>query len=217
MSTRIRFAAVCATALFAVVALTSCATGDPGAGSGAGSDLGGPDASTIADAVPAPPEGEVLGQGMVRRENDRSVLCLGAIQESYPPQCSGIPFGGASTHGIYASETANGVTWGMYAVQGTYDGEVFSSTAPPISLAAYDPMPIDDPTGGESGEGSEAELVEIQEELADILGADALVSYPENGWLHVQVVWDDGTIQDAVDAVYGERTVLIESALRPVG
>jgi hypothetical protein len=40
-----------------------------------------------------------------------------------------------------------------------------------------------------------------------------LSSYPEDGWLKVDVVWDDGTWQAAADADYGENVVLIRSAM----
>lgn len=42
-------------------------------------------------------------------------------------------------------ETASGVTWGTYAVQGTWDGEQFTVTRPPIMLAVYDSMVVSDP------------------------------------------------------------------------
>ena len=84
----------------------------------------------------------------------------------------------------------------------------------PIMLALYDPMMAEDPTGGKPGNGEEADLVAIQEELPDRLGDAYLSSYPEDGWLWVDVVWDDGTWQDAADAEFGDDVVLIRSALR---
>ena len=143
-------------------------------------------------------------------------LCLGAVAESYPPQCSGIPITNWTWDEVEGSETSGEATWGAYAVQGTYDGDEFTVTTPPIMLALYDPMPLPDPTGGEPGEGDEATLLEIQEELPDILGDAYIGSYPQDGWLFVDVVWDDGTWQDAADDDYGDDTVIIRSALRPV-
>ena len=32
-----------------------------------------------------------------------------------------------------------------------------------------------------------------------------------------QVIWDDGTLQDAADAEYGDGVVIVQSALRPIG
>ncbi len=119
--------------------------------------------------------------------------------------------------GVEGSESSGGVTWGAYAVQGVFDGETFSVTQPPIMLALYDPMPVPDPTGGVPGAGTEAQLLEIQELLPDRLGDAYLSSWPENGYLWVDVVWDDGTWQDAADEEFGDETVVIRSALRPLG
>ena len=82
-------------------------------------------------------------------------LCLGPVAESYPPQCSGIPLTNWSWDGVEGSESSGDVTWGAYALQGTYDGEEFAVTQPPIMLALYDPMPFPDPTNGEAGAGDE--------------------------------------------------------------
>ena len=140
-------------------------------------------------------------------------LCLGPVAESYPPQCSGIPVENWSWDGVEGFDLSGEVTWGAYAVQGTYDGDRFAVSAPPIMLALYDPMAFPDPTGGEPGAGDEATLLDIQEDLPALLGDAYLSSYPENGWLLVDVVWDDGTWQDAADADYGEDVVLIRAAM----
>ncbi|MGC5169976.1 hypothetical protein ACLQ2Q_04950 [Microbacterium sp. DT81.1] len=204
---RVRAAAALAAA--SALALAACAT--PPAGSGT------PAPRTLGSVHPAPPEGEVAAQGTVMDVGGRVELCLGPIAESYPPQCSGIPMDLWSWDNIEGSETSGDVTWGAYAVQGTYDGETISVTQPPVMLALFDPMPFPDPTGGKAGEGDEATAAAIQEELPDLLGADYLSSYPENGYVWVDAVWDDGTLQDAADADYGENTVVIRSALRPLG
>ena len=163
-----------------------------------------------------PPKGEVVAQGTVMDVAGDVELCLGPVAESYPPQCSGIPISNWEWDAVEGSETSGEVTWGAYAVQGTYDGEEFSVTQPPIMLALYDPMPLPDVTNGEPGEGDEAMLLEIQDELPDILGEAYLGSYPDNGRLWIDVVWDDGTWQDAADDDYGDDVVVIRSALRPV-
>jgi len=193
-----------------VLALAGCATAT---GQGA-SDA--PPGASLGSLWPAPPEGEVLAQGTVMDVGGDVELCLGAVAESYPPQCSGIPISNWEWDAVEGSETSGEVTWGAYAVQGTYDGEEFSVTQPPIMLALYDPMPLPDVTNGEPGEGDEAMLLEIQDELPDILGEAYLGSYPDNGRLWIDVVWDDGTWQDAADDDYGDDVVVIRSALRPV-
>ncbi len=173
-----------------------------------------PDPASPASASPAPPETEVVGQGTVLEDADGTRLCLGGVMESYPPQCSGVPLTGWSWDGVPGSETAEGVTWGAYAVQGTYDGEAIAVTQEPVLLALYDPMMAPDPTGGEPGGSSEDELLDVQEDIHTSMGDAILASAAQNGWLWVDVVWDDGSIQQAVDAAYGEGVVVVRSALR---
>jgi hypothetical protein len=197
-----------------VLALAGCAT-PAGAGTPS-SAADAPPGASLGSLWPAPPEGDVLAQGTVMDVGGEVELCLGAVAESYPPQCGGMPITNWSWDDVEGSETSGDITWGSYAVQGSYDGEAFTVSQPPIMLALYDPMMTEDPTGGEPGEGDEATLQQIQEELPDILGEAYLASFPENGWLWVDVVWDDGTWQDAADDDYGDDTVIIRSALQPV-
>lgn len=200
------FAALLLGAASALV-LTACATG---AGSGQ------PSAVPFGAVLPGLPSGEVIAQGTVMDVDGTAELCVGPIAESYPPQCSGIPLVNWTWEGIEGSETSGDVTWGAYAVQGTYDGEAFSVTQPPIMLALYDPMPFPDPTDGEAGAGTESELLAIQEELPDRLEESYLSSYPDNGYLWIDVVWDDGTWQDAADREFGDDVVVVRSALREI-
>ncbi|SBS70929.1 hypothetical protein [uncultured Microbacterium sp.] len=204
-----RFIVGSALGVAALLSMSACATSSPSAGS---SDA--PVGHSLGSLWPAPPEGEVVGQGTVMDVDGTAELCVGAVMESYPPQCDGIPLKGWSWDGVDGSEAEGDVRWGTYAVQGTYDGEVLTVTQPPIMLALYDPMMPEDPTGGKAGAGEEAELLEIQEALPDLLGAEYLSSYPENGWLWVDVVWDDGTWQKAADDDYGKGVVVVRSALR---
>lgn len=207
MSRHRRLLAALATGAVVALASTACATPS-------GADA--PPGSSLGALWPAPPTGEVVAQGTVLDTGGEAELCLGPVAESYPPQCSGVPLEGWSWDGVDGSETSGDVTWGAYAVQGTYDGETFTVTQPPVMLALYDPMMFPDPTGGEPGAGDEATLVEIQDELPQTLEDAYLGSYPENGWLWVDVVWDDGTFQHAADEDYGDDVVIIRSALRSV-
>ncbi|MEU1970476.1 hypothetical protein ABZ477_02370 [Microbacterium sp. NPDC019599] len=194
---------VAATAAAAsLILLAGCATSSGGS------------APAFGAAYPQPPEGEVIAQGTVMDIGGEAELCLGPVAESYPPQCSGIPLVDWTWDGVEGSETSEETTWGAYAVQGTYNGEAFTVTAPPIMLALYDPMPFPDPTNGEPGAGDEAELNALQEELPDRLGDQYLSSSIENGYLWIDVVWDDGTLQDAADAEFGEDIVVVRSAMR---
>lgn len=167
--------------------------------------------------LPDLPTGEVVGQGTVLDADGAPQLCLGAVMESWPPQCHGIPLDGWTWDGVEGSESSGAATWGAYAVQGIYDGERFTVTQPPIMLALYDPMVPDDPTGGRPGAGDEQTLTAIQGELPDLLGTRLLQSWSADGWLWVHVVWDDGTLQAAADHDYGDGVVVVQSALRTVG
>ncbi len=201
-----------------LVTLAACGLGVftvSGCASAVGADAG--RGASLGSTSPAPPEDEVLGQGTVLDGPDGPRLCLGPIAESYPPQCEGIPLEGWTWDAVEGAESSGDVTWGAYAVQGAYDGEALTVTQPPILLALYDPMPTDDPTGGKPGTTAERTLLEIQEELPDLLGSAYLSSYPQDGRLWVDVVWDDGTWQNAADHDYGDGAVIIRSALREVG
>lgn len=203
-----------AIAACAVTLVTACASTPRGAPAGPETPT---PAVSLADAVPGLPDGPVRAQGTVL-DVDRDVqLCLGAVLESYPPQCSGLPVAGWSWDGVGGAERSGGVAWGAYAVQGTYDGTTFTVTQDPISLALYDPMVPDVVQTPEPGPADEATLVRIQDALPAALGSALLTSSPRDGRLWVQVVWDDGTLQDAADAAYGDGVVTIASALQEVG
>ena len=98
-----------------VLALSACATS-----SGGSADA--PPGSSLGSLDPAPPSGEVIGQGTVMDVAGEVELCLGAVMESWPPQCHGIPLDGWAWDGVEGTESSGDVTWGAYAVQGTYDG-----------------------------------------------------------------------------------------------
>lgn len=202
----LRTAGIVAAAVVAI-AIAGCASADPS---------GPPSQAPLGFVTPVPPEGEVRAVGTVLDAGGDPQLCLGAIAESYPPQCSGIPLEAWTWEGVDGAESSGDVTWGAYAVMGTYDGETFTVSQPPIMLALYDPIRPEDPTGGQPGAGDEAALASIQEELPELLGDAYLSSYPQDGWLWVDVVWDDGSWQEAADAAYGEDVVIIRSAIQPL-
>ncbi|GAA5198184.1 hypothetical protein [Microbacterium jejuense] len=188
-------------------AATACATATPGSGGSA---------APLGAVTPVPPDGEVAAVGTVLDAGGDVQLCIGAIAESYPPQCgpAGIPLDGWTWEGVEGFEASGDTTWGAYAVRGTYDGDTFTAAQQPVMLALYDPIALPDPTGGEPGKGDDATLAGIQDELPDRLGDSYLGSTPQDGWLWIDVVWDDGTWQHAADAEYGEGLVVIRSALR---
>lgn len=177
------------------------------------------DGRTIASATPAAPTGEVVGTGTVMDVGGDVQFCMGAVAESYPPQCSGVPLAKWSWEGVDGSEQSGTTRWGAYALIGTYDGTTFTVTQDPMTLALYDPMASEDPTGGEPGSTDEETLTAIQEELPSLLGTDGRSytgSTPVNGYLWVDVVWDDGTLQKAADADFGADVVVIRSTLREI-
>jgi hypothetical protein len=57
-------------------------------------------------------------------------LCLGAIADSLPPQCGGLPIEGWDWAAVTA-DSASGTTWGEYYVEGHFDGTTFTVAGPP--------------------------------------------------------------------------------------
>src|SRR5690606_31278753 len=95
-------------------------------------------------------------------------ICLGPITMIYPPDCGGPEVLGWDWDDVDGAETEGGTTWGTYAVQGAWDGERLTVTQPPIMLALYDPMMVEDPQldPDNAGTTSEERLAEIQQEFA---------------------------------------------------
>jgi hypothetical protein len=194
--------------------LTACASPlSPGEGGDVVPD--GPGEPT---SIAAP--GEVVGQGTVlQKDGEDAQFCLGPIMESYPPQCSGPVIVGWEwpDDGMY--ESASGVTWGTYAVSGTWDGVEFTRGEMVIPLALYDPMKQDpDPRSlpENAADNSEELLTRVQDELSAWTEVPVLMSYAENGYVWATVYYDDGTIQSYLDEIYGPDVVAVVSALRDV-
>lgn len=197
-----------------VLALAGCAGG---ASSGSVPDENDGDAVSLPTPTTTT---EVIGQGTVLQNGTEDPrFCLGAIAESYPPQCSGPPIRGWDWAGVELSETSENVTWGSFAVQGTWDGEAFTVTQPPIPLALYDPMAVFDPRTDPNnpGTGDEGELLRVQDELQALGHPSVLSTSTVNGYLFVDVIFDDGKVQAALDGQYGPNLIAVVSALKPVG
>ncbi len=159
-----------------------------------------------------------MGQGTVIQVGDAPPeFCLGAVAESLPPQCSGPQLSGWDWAAYEGSEASGNVTWGTYAVFGSWDGDVLT-VSDAIMLALYDTMPEIDPLQDAANKGSstDEQLRAIQDELAATAPVEVLFSYVENGYLFVRVVHDDGSVQAWADSTYGPDVVAIRSALRPV-
>jgi hypothetical protein len=83
-------------------------------------------------------------------------LCLGGVLESYPPQCGGPDVVGLDWAEVDGEESANGTTWGTFAVTGTWDGASLTLTRPvgppeplePDHTADAFASPCEPPSGG---------------------------------------------------------------------
>ena len=134
-----------------VLVLSACSTeSEMQAVDPAAQEPGSSDAPADSGEAPAPvPKGTVTTHGLmtVLDPGTGPQLCLGAIAESYPPQCSGLPLEDFD-FGDVGAEEASGVTWGSYAVTGTFDGTTFTATES-TPAALYDPiaMPTEEPPG----------------------------------------------------------------------
>ena len=165
-----------------VTALAACGTeGDTKAVDPAGS--GEPSSS----AAPTPvPDGPVRTNGLITvlDPGDGPQLCLGAVAESYPPQCGG-PAVADFDWGDVGFEEASGVTWGSYALTGTYDGTTFTATDA-IPAALYDAMaePQDDPLGAACDDPTTTDTSKATPEDMDatLAAASALDGYA-TAWL----------------------------------
>lgn len=146
------------------------------------------------------------------------VLCLGAIAESYPPQCTGPAITNWSwpRDGQGMFEQQGDIRWGTYAVTGTWDGTAFTVTEA-IPGPLYDPMMAEPPVlPTPSVEYDTADLERIATEVTSLPGAQS--AYPDDaGHVLLDVTYDDGTLQDHVDAVYGEGVVVVRGLLADVG
>jgi hypothetical protein len=177
--------------------------------------------------MPATPElpQEVHAVTTVLEVDSGPMLCLGPVAESYPPQCDGPPIVGWDWSTLDGRQTASGVTWGAYAVQGEWDGEVFTLTRPPVSAALHDPMvdgsepdrdPSPDPWDESLPPGAlgETEAERVRAELEGVVPG-VLGSTFVNGRVLLEVRFDDGTLQSAVDDRFGGDAVVVISSLKP--
>lgn len=201
---RIHRAALLPLVTAAVLVLAACATSTPGDGPGPGGGSNDPVAPV-----------DVVGQGTVIQVGDAPPeLCLGAVAESYPPQCSGVPLLEWDWTLYAGSESAAGTTWGTYAVFGSWDTENLTVNDA-IQLALYDPMVVVDPLldPANAGTSTEEELAAIQDGIVDAAPVEVLMTVPQNGYLFVTVIHDDGAVQAWADETYGTGVVAVRSAL----
>jgi len=209
-------------AVVALLALAACGTEDGGR---AADPTGRPGASdppvTMPTAIPAARGPVTTRQPATVMDTGSPELCLGAVAESYPPQCSGIPLVGWSWRdqaGLF--ERAGIVRWGMFAVTGTFDGTTFT-VRDAVSAALHDPGPLppeptrcEDQAAADCHGPTQARIREIQEELSALPGV--LVIDASRYVVNAHVVHDDGSLQAWADEAYGPGVVEIGSALAPL-
>lgn len=201
----------------AVLVLTGC-------GSDGDSVATDPSVGAPAPAAPDPPTEVPAAPGQVATVGTATVmdkgspeLCLGAVAESYPPQCGGpaITNWDWATHGEMHEQEGD-VRWGTFHVVGAWDGTSFT-VSEAIPAALYDAMASEPPTlPTPEASYSPDEL----EDLASRLGSElpgAQGAYPDQGRVHVDVVYDDGSLQKWADASFGAGVVVVRGMLEDVG
>ncbi|SDR71125.1 hypothetical protein [Agrococcus carbonis] len=194
--------------VLAALVLAGCAT------AGSGGDPVAPDApSAAALDLPMPSaDSPVLAIATVLESRDATLLCVGPVAESAPPQCSGPALVGWDWD-AYPHEETGGVRWVQgVAIEGTYDAEAhaFTPTGEPMSAAAITMPAVEVP----EGDLSEERIQEICDRLMAMGREDLFSAWGDRGTAVVQVLYDDGSMQEALDAAYGEGAVFVISAMR---
>lgn len=202
----------------AVLALAAC-----GQGAGDSQEPGGgapPGEGTTGAA------GSVVYRGALTvlqdAEGEAPELC-GAVAESYPPQCGGLPVSGWDWDAV-EHEEASGVRWGSYLVTGSFDGESLVLTEDPVptaevDLADYPELQYSEP---EIGEPAEDLSVEELQAIADELVARFPV-YVYGGWADEQngvALVDTLLVTPELEAYakehFPENAVAFSQMLKPV-
>lgn len=173
----------------------------------------GPDARARLADLPMPSTTEpMLAIGAVLERDGVALLCVGPVAESAPPKCGGPELVGWDS-AVFDHEETGGVRWAQgVAVEGTYDAaaQTFTQIGEPMSAAAIQLPAIEVPPG----DVDEATLLAVQQDLGELGRVDIFGSYPEAGTLVLTVAYDDGSIQAALDDVYGEGVVFVVPAMR---
>jgi hypothetical protein len=106
--------------------LCGCAAGDP-------------DGGGSAQAVAAQERRYQATATVLQSREHGPELCLGAVADSFPPQCGGVPITNWRWDQVEGDQTANGTTWETYQVVGTYDGVSFTVTRAALAPPARPP------------------------------------------------------------------------------
>ncbi len=179
---------------------------------------------------------ELVGRGLVMDTGARVEFCLGPVMESWPPQCRGIPLLGWDWTKVEPDGSGNGMRWGDYRLIGRYDGRTFTvtrppepgSTAPDVPLGRLPGLECPPPSGNLAGEldpetaqqacldktfPSPEELQSVQEQaMRELHGVSGFTGVDG---VHVDVLYDDGTLQLYADQRFGDGVVHVTSLLTP--
>lgn len=160
--------------------------------------------------MPSAPE-PVMAIGLVLDDGE-PILCLGPVAESAPPQCSGPALAGFDWAQVAEPVEMSGVRWAQVAMQVTYDAEAFTATqvGELLDLAAITLPAIEYPTG----DLDDATIAAVQEDLMTLRRPDVFGAAGMDGVVVLSVLHDDGSMQEAIDGIYGRGVVFVESALR---
>ena len=138
-------------------------------------------AQPAADASATPRDSNQLYEthGLVlETRGNEPELCLGSVQESYPPQCEGIAMAGWNWDDIEGEEESGGTIWGEFHLIGRYDGETFEvheagPPEPPVERGESDSIgtPCTEPGGGwvadDPARATHEHVVEAQSQVSD--------------------------------------------------
>ena len=94
---------------------------------------GADDDPQVATRDSASSSGRYRGSGTVLQSPAHGPQLCRSVAESYPPQCAGVDLVGWDWDDVDTKEAANGTTWGVYEVTGTWDRERVTLTEPPAA------------------------------------------------------------------------------------
>jgi hypothetical protein len=126
-----------------------------------------------------PQQRYTAGTTVLESERHGPQLCLGAVNQSYPPQCGGPDIEGWDWDAVADKESALGTTWAEVTVVGTFDGATFTLTEPPKPASKRQPgersdfSPVcSDPEGDRTADRSEFREPEHPDLIAVWVSAD---------------------------------------------
>jgi hypothetical protein len=148
------------------------------------------------------PDQKMEGYGLVLDPATKEpMFCMGTIEESLPPGCSGLRLKGWHWDAVPAEESSGGTRWGEYEVTGYYDGETFTfvdARVPPefeAEESTFD-TPCQEPDGGWEVESPESATED--DRLAAIRYAEA---QPEHAATWVDYIHEPTEYTDPKDVI----------------